>query len=70
MGANVTEPLKSAMAGGIIGCLMCVLMNHFIVPFPETVIANTINNGIGGLATGLIAGFMGVYMYMRKEQKE
>ena len=58
------------MAGGIIGCLMCVLMNHFIVPFPETVIANTINNGIGGLITGLIAGFMGVYMYMRKEHKE
>ncbi len=68
MGTNIAEPLKSAMAGGIIGCLMCVLVNHFIVPFPKTVVANTINNGIGGLITGLIAGFMGVYMYMRKEK--
>jgi hypothetical protein len=70
MGANITEPLKSAIAGGIIGCLMCALMNHFVVPFPHSVIANTINNGIGGLVTGLIAGFMGVFIYMRKQQKE
>lgn len=70
MSARITEPLKSAMTGGIIGFLMCALMNHFIVPFPETVIANTINNGIGGLITGLITGFMGVYMYIRKGQKE
>lgn len=70
MGPSVIEPVKSAIAGGIIGCLMCGLMNHYVVPFPETVIDNTINNGIGGLITGLIAGFMGVYMYMRKEQRK
>ena len=70
MGANIIEPIKSAIAGGIIGFLMCALMNHFVVPFPETVIANTMNNGIGGLITGVIAGFMGVYIYMRKEQNK
>ncbi len=70
MGIKISEAVKSAVAGGGIGGLMCALMNHFVVPFPETAMANTINGGVGGLITGLIAGFMGVLMYMLKQQKE
>ena len=59
------EPNKALIAGlmgGIGGLVFSIIINYFILPMPETLFANALGNGI----SGLISGFMGGYLAIKK----
>jgi len=62
------EPNKALIAGlmgGIGGLVFSIIINYFILPMPETLFANALGNGI----SGLISGFMGGYLAIKKKEK-
>jgi len=52
------KSFKAGLFGGIGGLIFSMVINYFILPMPETVFANAVGNGI----SGLISGFMGGYL--------
>lgn len=58
--------IMSGLFGGIMGLLISFAMNYFVIPMPETVLANALGNGISGLMSGFMGGFMGLLMYLKK----
>lgn len=59
------ESLKAGLIGGIGGLIVSVLINYFILPMPETVLANALGNGM----SGLMSGFMGGFLALRTKSK-
>lgn len=69
MSLETKEAVTAGVIGGAIAALLCILVNHFLVPFPETVMANTIGHGISGLLSGLMSGFIGVMVALKNVSK-
>lgn len=66
---NRTEIFKAAIIGGIMGLLPSFLLNYFLIPMPETVLANALGNGVSGLISGFMGGFMGLFIYFKHVDK-
>ena len=52
--------LKAGLIGGIGGLVVSMVNNYFILPMPETVLANALGNGISGLMSGFMGGFLAI----------
>jgi len=65
MNKNMSEVIKAAIIGGVMGLIPSFLINYFLAPMPESVLANAIGNGI----SGLISGFMGLLVYFKQMSK-
>jgi len=59
------KSFNAGLIGGIGGLIFSMVINYFILPMPETVLANAVGNGI----SGLISGFMGGYLAIKKISK-
>jgi hypothetical protein len=69
MNRNMSEVMKAAIIGGVMGLIPSFLINYFLLPMPETVLANAIGNGISGLISGFMGGFMGLLVYFKQMSK-
>lgn len=69
MNRNMLEIIKAAIIGGLMGLIPSFLINYFLTPMPETVLANAICNGISGLISGFMGGFMGLLVYFKQTSK-
>ena len=58
------KALRAGLMGGIGGLVFSIIINYFILPIPETLYANALGNGI----SGLISGFMGGYLAIKKNK--
>lgn len=54
------ESVKAGLIGGIGGLIVSTLINYFILPVPETAVANALGNGISGLMSGFMGGFLAI----------
>ena len=54
------ESLKAGLIGGIGGLVVSMVINYFILPMPETVLANALGTGISGLMSGFMGGFLAI----------
>lgn len=68
MSSDAVYSVKIGIVGGVIGFGMSFLVNYFL-PVPTTEISNAMGNGISGLASGFMAGFMGLLIHLKKTQK-
>ncbi|MEM9982941.1 MAG: hypothetical protein AAF734_10630 [Bacteroidota bacterium] len=57
--------LKAGITGALAGMLFSALLNYFVIPIPETTFINAVGNGM----SGLISGFMGGFMALKAFQK-
>lgn len=62
---NIKECVKAAVIGMIISGVISFAINYFLVPCPITVIQNAMGNGISGVMSGAISGFLGVFFYQK-----
>jgi hypothetical protein len=69
MNKNMPEIIKAATIGGIMGLLPSFLLNYFLIPMPETALANALGNGLSGLISGFMGGFMGLFIYFKQAGK-
>lgn len=53
--------LKAALISGAVGLTVSFLLNYFVIPVPETELANAFGNGM----SGMISGFAGAYMALK-----
>ncbi len=60
----------SGVLGGISSASMSVVVAAFLVPMPIDKTHHVVGYGIGGLMCGILSGFMGVYMHMKREGGE
>ena len=58
--------VKNGLAGGVMGFLMSFLLNYFLIPFPESVAMNAVGNGISGLVSVFMGGYIGLSLHIRK----
>ena len=58
------KALKAGLIGGIGGLVFSMIINYFVFPMPESLIGNASGNGI----SGLISGFMGGYLAIKKNK--
>ena len=52
--------LKAGLMGGIGGLFFSMAINYFILPIPETLFINALGNGISGLISGFMGGFLAI----------
>ncbi|MBT3389010.1 MAG: hypothetical protein HN413_01220 [Chloroflexi bacterium] len=69
MNKNKSEITKAAVIGGIMGLVPSFLINYFLAPMPETLLANALGNGVSGLIIGFMGGFMGLFIYFKQTSK-
>ena len=69
MNKNMSEVIKAAIIGGVMGLIPSFLINYFLMPMPDTVLANAIGNGMSGLISGFMEGFMGLLVYFKQTGK-
>ncbi|UVE19188.1 hypothetical protein NVV93_07380 [Pseudomonas sp. LS44] len=60
------ESILAGIIGGVIAAFLAFAVNHFLVPFPQSVFDNSLGNGISGFISGLLSGFVGVFLVLRK----
>lgn len=60
---------KSGLTGGVIGAVLSGAVNYFVIPMPETLLANALGHFASGGISGFLAGFMGLYSWMRAQSK-
>lgn len=58
--------IKNALISGVMGALISGIMVYFVIPFPETMLANVINNAM----SGFISGFMGLLIFLLQNRKK
>ncbi len=51
--------VTTGLIGGIMGLPISFALNYFLVPMPETVLANALGNGISGLMSGFMGALSG-----------
>ncbi|TCK02939.1 hypothetical protein [Marinobacterium mangrovicola] len=66
MTVEIKEAIIAGIIGGVIAGGLSMLANHFLVPFPQTSMDNTVGHGITGLVSGLLSGFIGVMVALKK----
>lgn len=48
------------------GFLMSFLLNYFIFALPQTITIHALGNGMSGLISGFMGGFIGVMVHISK----
>lgn len=66
MSFELKEAILAGLIGAVIAAALSFSVNHFIAPFPKTVFDNSLGNGVSGFFSGLLSGFIGVYLVLRK----
>ncbi|MDX9875087.1 MAG: hypothetical protein RBS88_09270 [Spongiibacteraceae bacterium] len=66
MSYKLKEAILAGLIGGGAAAVLAFLMNHYVVPFPATAFDNSLGHGISGLFSGLLSGFIGVYLALGK----
>jgi hypothetical protein len=59
----------SGVIGGLTRALMSALLAAYAVPMPIDQTHHVVGFGIGGFFCGLLSGFLGVFMHIRREKK-
>lgn len=52
------EIIKGALISAIFGFTISFALNYWLIPVPETELANAIGTGISGFMSGFIGAFM------------
>ena len=60
------ESILAGLIGGCIAATLAFAINQFLLPLPQSVLDNSLGNGISGFASGLLSGFVGVFLVLRK----
>lgn len=63
---EMKEAITAGLIGGLIAAVICMALNQYVVPFPQTPLDNTIGHGLSGLFSGLLSGFIGVFIALKK----
>ena len=63
------KALLNSIPSGIASALLSFAVAMFLVPFPETEVANAINNGISGLLSGFVGSVVTLIVYIKKTEK-
>lgn len=63
--SGLAPALKSGLTGGVIGAAASGAVNYFVAPMPESLLANALGHMVSGGLSGLLAGFMGLYTWIR-----
>ncbi len=59
----------SGIIGGLTSALMSGVLAHFVLPMPIDHAHHVVGYAIGGFFCGVLSGFLGVFMYVRRERK-
>ncbi|MBP9078431.1 MAG: hypothetical protein KBG02_16295 [Haliscomenobacter sp.] len=60
--------LQAGLTGAIAGMAFSALVNYFFLPVPETVFLHAFGNGMSGLASGFMGGFMAIKTLKEKRK--
>lgn len=60
-----SESFKGGLLAGIMSAIISGLLNHYLLPMPNSPWANTIGHSIGGFFTGFISAFIGILIYIQ-----
>ena len=60
------ELLKNGLLAGILSCIISAALNFFVFPFPDTIMKNALNHGIGGFFSGFISAVVGIMFYIQQ----
>ena len=63
------KALLNAIPSGIASAVLSFAAAMFLIPFPETAMANAINNGISGLLSGFVGSLVTLIIYIKKSEK-
>ena len=61
--------LKESIIAGLVGGAVSAVIAFFVsqnLPLPLSPFSNSIGNGVSGFFSGLMSGFVGVYLILRK----
>jgi len=65
----LSPSVRAGLVGGIMGFILSTLMNYFIFPLPNAILASALGNGLSGLLSGFMGGFMGLLIYLKQQKK-
>lgn len=60
------EALLAGLIGGVIAAVIAFAVAYFVVPAPLTLLDAAIGNGVSGFFSGLMSGFIGVLLALKK----
>ncbi|HEY5960814.1 MAG TPA: hypothetical protein VIV60_29870 [Polyangiaceae bacterium] len=66
--AKLINSAISGVIGGLTSAVMSVLLAAYMLPMPIDKAHHVVGYGIGGFMCGLLSGFMGVFMHMRRTE--
>ena len=64
MKLKAKEALLNALIAGIFSFIISALLNYYVIPFPESKIANVIGHGAGGFFSGFFSAIIGITVYV------
>lgn len=64
MNKNLANSIKAGVIGAGMGFYHEFLINYVLIPVPISGMSNPIGNGL----SGLLSGFMGLFMYLRASE--
>lgn len=62
--------ILNAIPSGIASALLSFLAAMYLIPFPETVFANAMNNGISGLLSGFVGSIVTLVVFIKKTEQQ
>lgn len=66
---TIVNATVSGVIGGLTSAFMSVVLAAYVLPMPIDTTHHVVGYGIGGFMCGLLSGFMGVFMHIRRAQK-
>lgn len=66
MNPLLKEAIAAGLIGGAIAAALSFAVNMFLTPIPVTLFEHSLGNGISGFFSGLMSGFIGVYLALKK----
>lgn len=66
MSFQIKESVMSGVFGGGVSAVIAFLVARYVAPLPLNVVDISIGNGLSGFFSGLMSGFVGVYIVLRK----
>ena len=54
------EAIKAGVIGGIGGLIFSMVINYYVVPMPKSLFETALGNGISGLISGFMGGFLAI----------
>lgn len=59
----------SGIIGGLTSAVMSIVLAAYVLPMPIDKVHHVVGYGIGGFFCGMLSGFMGVFMHIRRTNK-